>query len=137
NVTTSFNTMIMPGNMPYGQSKAALEAASASWAADSSGTGVTVNILVPGGAADTALVPHDAPFDRAKMVKPDVMVAPIVWLMSKLSDGTSGTRFVAKHWDPKEPWQEAMQLSSAPIAWPDLAAAASAGQYRREESATR
>lgn len=133
NVTTSFNTMIMAGNMPYGQSKAALEAASASWSADTRGTGVTVNILVPGGAADTALVPQDAPFDRSKLVKPDVMVAPILWLMSDLSDGTTGMRFVGKHWNPQKPWQESMQLSSAPIAWPDLAAAAAEGQYRRPD----
>ncbi len=132
NVTTSFNTMIASGNMPYGQSKAALEAASASWAADTRGTGVTVNILVPGGAADTALVPQDAPFDRDKLVKPDVMVAPIVWLMSSVSDGTTGMRFVGKKWDPAKPWQEAMQLSSGPVAWPDLAAAAAEGQYRRD-----
>ena len=132
NVTTSFNTMIMAGNMPYGQSKAALEAASASWAADTQGTGVTVNVLVPGGAADTALVPQDSPFDRAKMIKPEVMMAPVVWLMSNVSDGTTGMRFVGKKWDPAKPWQEAMQISGGPVAWPDLAAAASEGQYRRE-----
>lgn len=133
NVTTSFNTMIMAGNMPYGQSKAALEAASASWAGDTRGTGVTVNILVPGGAADTALVPEDSPFERSKLIKPDVMIAPILWLMSDQSDGTTGMRFVGKKWDRAKPWQEAMQLSGAPIAWPDLAAAASEGQYRRPD----
>ena len=129
NVTTSFNTMMIPGNMPYGQSKAALEAASASWAADTAGTGVTVNILVPGGAADTRLVPQDSPFDRDKMVKPTAMVAPIVWLMSGASDGTSGMRFVGNKWDPAKPWQEAMQRSGGPIGWPDLAKAAAEGQY--------
>lgn len=134
NVTTSFNTMIMAGNMPYGQSKAALEAASSSWAADTKGTGVTVNILVPGGAADTALVPQDAPFDRAQMIKPEVMMAPIVWLMSNVSDGTTAMRFVGKKWDPAKPWQEAMQISGSPVAWPDLAAAAAEGQYRRSNT---
>lgn len=131
NVTTSFNTMMMRGNMPYGQSKAALEAASASWAEDTKGTGVTVNILVPGGAADTRLVPQDAPFERDKLIKPDVMVEPIIWLMSDKSDGTSGMRFIGKRWEPKRPWQEAMQMAGAPIGWPDLAAAAAEGQYRR------
>ncbi len=128
NVTTSFNTMIRAGQMPYGQSKAALEAASASWSEDVRGTGVSVNILVPGGAADTRLVPEGSPFDRAKLVKPVVMAAPIVWLMSNLSDGTNGMRFVGNKWDPAKPWQEAMQVSSGPIAWPDLAAAAATGQ---------
>lgn len=132
NVTTSFNTMMMKANMPYGQSKAALEAASASWAEDVRGTGVTVNILVPGGAADTRLVPADAPFERDKLIKPEVMVAPIVWLMSDKSDGTSGMRFIGKKWDARKPWQEAMQQAGAPIGWPDLAAAAAEGQYRRQ-----
>lgn len=130
NVTTSFNTMMRGGQMPYGQSKAALEAASASWAEDVRGSGITVNVLVPGGAADTRLVPQDSPFDRTKLVKPAVMVAPIVWLMSDLSEGTSGLRFVGNRWDPAKPWQEAMRLAGAPIGWPDLAAAAAAGQPR-------
>jgi NAD(P)-dependent dehydrogenase (short-subunit alcohol dehydrogenase family) len=128
NVTTSFNTMMRAGQMPYGQSKAALEAASASWSEDARGTGVTVNILVPGGAADTRLVPEDSPFDRTKLVKPEVMGPPIVWLMSKLSDGTNGMRFVGNRWDPARPWQEAMQMAGAPIGWPDLAQAAAQGQ---------
>lgn len=126
NVTTSFNTMIRGGTMPYGQSKAALEAASCSWAEDHKDTGVTVNVLVPGGAADTRLVPDDSPFDRSTMIKPDVMMAPISWLMSTESDGITGMRFVGKLWDPKQPWKEAMKASGAPIAWPDLARAAAA-----------
>ncbi len=46
NVTTSFNTMIRGANMPYGQTKAGLEAASASWSEDLKDSGVTVNVLV-------------------------------------------------------------------------------------------
>ena len=53
NVTTSFNTMIAPGVWAYGQSKAALEAATASLAGLLAKTPVTMNILVPGGPANT------------------------------------------------------------------------------------
>jgi 3-oxoacyl-[acyl-carrier protein] reductase len=53
NVTTSFDTMLEEGFSPYGPSKAALEAQSAIWAKDLAGTGVSLNILIPGGAADT------------------------------------------------------------------------------------
>ena len=72
NVTTSLNTMIRGGNMPYGQSKASLEAATASWAEDFdvAGSAVTANVLVPGGAADTPMVPHESPYNREKLVKP-------------------------------------------------------------------
>ena len=59
NVTTSLDTMTRPGWTPYGPSKAALEACTAIWAGDLEGTGITVNVLVPGGPANTAMVPPD------------------------------------------------------------------------------
>lgn len=124
NVTTSFNTMIRGGNMPYGQTKAALEAASNSWSEDLAGTGVTCNVLVPGGAADTRLIPEDSPYERASLVRPEAMVAPIQWLMSDLSNGVTGKRFVGRKWDPKAPWQDAMKAAGAGAAWPELAAEA-------------
>jgi NAD(P)-dependent dehydrogenase (short-subunit alcohol dehydrogenase family) len=49
NVTTSFDTMLAAGLSAYGASKAALEASCVVWSKDLEGTGVTVNILVPGG----------------------------------------------------------------------------------------
>jgi len=129
NVTTSFNTMMRGANMPYGQTKAGLEAASASWSEDLQGTGVTVNVLIPGGAADTRLVPMDAPYDRDTLIKPSVMVAPAQWLMSEQSDGVTGMRILGQSWNPAAPWQDALKASASPAAWPDLArTAASAGQ---------
>jgi NAD(P)-dependent dehydrogenase (short-subunit alcohol dehydrogenase family) len=47
NNTTSYLTMLRV--MPYGAAKAALEAMSAVWAKELEGSGVTVNVLVPGG----------------------------------------------------------------------------------------
>jgi 3-oxoacyl-[acyl-carrier protein] reductase len=134
NVTTSYNTMLRKGNMPYGQSKAALEAATVSWAGDLEGTGVTANVLVPGGAADTAMIPPGAPYDRGKLTDPQVMVAPVCWLASGASDGVSAMRFIGRDWDPALPAAEAMKKSGAPAGWPDLAAAAARGQsYRAGE----
>ena len=127
NVTTSFNTMIRGANMPYGQSKAALEAASNSWSEDLAGTGVTVNVLVPGGAADTPMIPHDSPYERSQLVKPETMVAPVCWLMSDASDGVTGMRFIGRLWDPAKPWQEASEAAGSPCAWPELAAGAAKG----------
>jgi NAD(P)-dependent dehydrogenase (short-subunit alcohol dehydrogenase family) len=49
NVTTSLGTMIREGSPTYGPSKATLEAFSAIMAKDLAGTGVTANVLVPGG----------------------------------------------------------------------------------------
>ena len=128
NVTTSFSTMIRGSNMPYGATKAALEAASNAWSQELDGTGVSVNILIPGGAADTAMIPKDSPYDRSRLVEPTVMVGPVVWLASDLSDGVTGKRIVARQWDASKPWQEA--LAASPIAWPDLANEALKGQPR-------
>ena len=57
NVTTSLDSMIRKGFAPYGGTKASLEAHSAIMAGDLAGTGVTVNVLVPGGPADTPMIP--------------------------------------------------------------------------------
>ena len=53
NVTTMESTMQRLGFCPYGASKAALELSSMVWAAELKATGVTVNVLNPGGGANT------------------------------------------------------------------------------------
>ena len=82
NVTTSFDTMLAAGLSAYGASKAALEASCASFAKDLEGTGVTVNILVPGGPTDTpGFFPAGKPRPAA-LLDPEIMGAPVVWLAS-------------------------------------------------------
>lgn len=121
NNTTSFFTMLRV--LPYGASKAALESASAIWAKEFEGTGVTVNVLVPGGPTDTPFVPDEAGIDRAKMISPEKLGPPTRWLMSPDSDGVSGQRFIAAHWDASLTDEEAAQAAGSPIGWPELAAA--------------
>ena len=107
NVTTSFDTMLAQGFSAYGASKAALEAGSASFAKDLEGSGVTVNVLVPGGPTDTpGFFPHDRPRPPI-LLDPKVMEVPVVWLASAQSDGISGCRFIARDWDTKLPPSEA------------------------------
>lgn len=121
NVTTSLDTMIRPNYTPYGQSKAALEAATATWAKDLDGTGVTANVLVPGGPTNTDFISPDAPFDRTKLIQPEVMVAPACWLVSDASNWINGMRFIGNSWDPARPDSENIELAGAPAAWPDAA----------------
>ena len=118
NVTTSLDTMHRKAYTPYGQSKAALEAATATWAKDLAGTGVTANVLVPGGPTNTGFIPANAPFDRDTLVQPEVMVAPLLWLASEDSDGVTDCRFVGNDWDPALPPAEAADAARAPAAWP-------------------
>jgi NAD(P)-dependent dehydrogenase (short-subunit alcohol dehydrogenase family) len=121
NVTTSLGTMIRSGSPTYGPSKAALEALSAIMASDLAGTGVTVNVLVPGGVTNTAMVPHEAGFNRAQMIQPEVMAPPLVWLVSNAAGEVSGRRFLAAHWDQALPPAEAAEKAGAPIAWTSIA----------------
>jgi len=55
NITTSLGTMLHGGSTPYGPSKASAEALSSVMAADLEGTGVTVNVIIPGGAVNTPI----------------------------------------------------------------------------------
>ena len=119
NVTTSLDTMTTRGYTPYGPSKAALEAATSVWSKDLEGTGVTANVLVPGGPVNTDFIPENAPFDRTKLTQPEVMQAPMCWLASDLSDGVTNMRFVARSWDPKASLEDAIRESGGPCAWPD------------------
>ncbi len=121
NVTTSYGTMQRAGQQPYGATKAALETLTMAWADELKEYGVTVNVLVPGGAADTRLLP-DKPGEglRSKgnvLVEPKVMRAPIVWLMSDLSSKATRRRYIASWWDAKLPLDQAAAKAGAPAGW--------------------
>ncbi len=117
NVTTSLDTMLAAGMAPYGPSKAALEAGTAVWAKDLAGTGVTANVLVPGGPVDSAFLSPDTQFPRDKLIKPAIMRTPIVWLASPGAEGVTGRRFIARLWDSTLPPSEASEQAGAPVAW--------------------
>ena len=121
NVTTSLGTMIRSGSPTSGPSKAALEAFSAIMSKDLDGSGVTVNVLVPGGVTNTPMVPMESGFDRQDMIQPEVMAPPLVWLVSDAAGGVSGRRFLAVHWDPDAPPAQAAEKAGAPVAWTSIA----------------
>lgn len=113
NVSTSLQTMTRTGYSPYGPSKAALEAASQVWAADLAGTGVTVNVLLPGGATDTALLPDMANKRGAdgQLLSPSLMRAPILWLCADESNNHTAERYIAKNWTLDTPPDAAANAS--------------------------
>jgi NAD(P)-dependent dehydrogenase (short-subunit alcohol dehydrogenase family) len=128
NVTTSFDTMLAAGLSAYGASKSALEASCVSWAKDLEGTGVTVNVLVPGGPTDTpGFFPPGKPRPEV-LLDPEIMGVPVVWLASPQSDGISACRFIARDWDRSLPPAEAAARVRQPAAWPNLAQGASAAR---------
>ena len=99
NIGATENTMVKGRNSPYGLTKAALESETASWAWDleNSGKNVTCNSLSPGGATLTGMIYED--YGDRKLIDPDVMGPPAVWLASNESDGFNGRRILAKGWD--------------------------------------
>ena len=121
NVTTSLGTMIRDGSPTYGPSKAALEAFSAIMAKDLAGTGVTVNVLVPGGMTNTGMIPMEAGYERAELIQPEIMAPPLEWLVSEAAADVTGRRFLAIHWDPGLPPADAAAKAGAPVAWTDIA----------------
>jgi NAD(P)-dependent dehydrogenase (short-subunit alcohol dehydrogenase family) len=119
-VTTSLGTMVRAGYLLYGSSKAAAESATAIMAADLAGTGVTANVLVPGGVTNTPLVGDDAG-ERSKMLQPEIMVPPLLWLVSDAAAGVTAKRFVAADWDRSLPAAQAAEKAGTPIAWLGIA----------------
>jgi NAD(P)-dependent dehydrogenase (short-subunit alcohol dehydrogenase family) len=107
--------------MLYGASKAAAEAATAVMSGDLAGTGVTANVLVPGGMTDTRIVPDAAVADRSKLLQPEIMVPPLLWLVSDAAANVTGRRFLAAHWDTALPPGAAAEKCGAPIAWKAIA----------------
>jgi NAD(P)-dependent dehydrogenase (short-subunit alcohol dehydrogenase family) len=122
-VTTSFFTMLRGGFHPYGPAKAGLEAMAAGHARELEGTGITVNVIVPGGPADTPMVPASSGFRREDLIPPVRMIHPLLWLCSGSADQVTGKRYVAAKWDPAASVEAARTASEAPIGWPGLATA--------------
>jgi NAD(P)-dependent dehydrogenase (short-subunit alcohol dehydrogenase family) len=106
-ISMSESTMTRRGFVPYGPSGAAVDALARVMAADLADTPVTANILLPGGATDTGMIPDEMPDElRASLLDPAVMGPPIVWLASPAAAGVHDERIVARDFDE---WLEARE----------------------------
>ncbi|GAC1596408.1 MAG: gluconate 5-dehydrogenase [Hymenobacter sp.] len=100
NISMNHETMVRPGFVPYGPSRAGAEALSRIMAEDLRPHRVDVNLLLPGGATDTGMIPAEAKAALAgkfTLLSPDVMAEPILFLASAASDGITAERIVATH----------------------------------------
>jgi len=119
NVTTKLDTMNRIGTHPYGASKAALELATEVWAKDAAGTGMTVNIVNPGAGANTPGMAEEMRVmsrdgRAARLVEPDEMVPPLLYVVSREADAVNGYRFDANAWDGRLPPAEAARHAGRP-----------------------
>jgi NAD(P)-dependent dehydrogenase (short-subunit alcohol dehydrogenase family) len=104
NISMNYDTMKRRGFSPYGPSKAALESASAIWAQDLTGTPVRINILLPGGATNTGMIPDGTPEEvRTRLIQPEIIGPPAVYLASEQSHAITGRRLIATEWSPQNP----------------------------------
>ena len=94
NVTVNEATMTRRGFSPYGPSKAALEAMTRAWEAELENTGVALNLLAPGGATATGMVPDQVP-EGVELLDPEIVVPAALHLAVTQ---TSGERILATEW---------------------------------------
>src|SRR6266487_3457835 len=99
NISVSHSTMHRDGFVPYGPSRAGSEALSRIMAADLQDTGVTVNLLLPGGATVTGMLPPGAMRPGRRFLEPAVMGPPIVWLASDEAADVHDERTVAAEFE--------------------------------------
>lgn len=100
NISMNHATMRRQGFVPYGPSRAGAEALSLIMTADLAGAGVAVNMLLPGGATATGMIPDGVDeAARARLLPPSVMGPPIVWLCSAQARGVTGEHIVATDFD--------------------------------------
>jgi 3-oxoacyl-[acyl-carrier protein] reductase len=119
NVSVGQETMRRRGFSPYGPSKAALESETIIWAQDLTGSGVTVNALLPGGATLTGMIPENFPAERrAGLLAPEIMVPPLLYLCSEEADNVTGMRFNARLWRADLPPAEAALAARENAGWP-------------------
>jgi len=119
NVTTKLDTMNRVGTHPYGASKAALEMATEVWAKDVEGTGLTINIVNPGAGANTpGMADEMRQMSRegraARLVEPEEMVPPLLYVVSREADRVNGMRFDANAWDAALAPAEAARIAGRP-----------------------
>jgi len=110
-ISMSERTMTRRGFIPYGPAGAAVEALGRVIAADLVDTPVTANILLPGGATATGMLPDVVSEQlRANLLDPAIMGRPIVWLASPDAAAVHDERIVAREFDE---WLQAREKSAA------------------------
>ncbi len=100
NVSMNHETMRRRGFVPYGPSRAGAEALSLIMTEDLLPYGVAVNILLPGGATATGMIPEELPeAARSRLLPAEIMGPPVVFLASAEAEGLTGERIVAAEFD--------------------------------------
>lgn len=97
NIGVSEGTKKRKGFIPYGPSRAGTESLSHIMAQDLAEYGITVNLLQPGGATGTGMLPDEFRIKmNAQLLRPDVMAEPVLFLCSDSAEGLHDAQIVAR-----------------------------------------
>jgi len=100
NISMNHQTMRRKGFIPYGPSRAGAESLSLIMTEDLRPFGIAVNILLPGGATDTTMIPDALPdAARGSLLSPGIMGPPIVFLASPEAATITGQRIDASNFE--------------------------------------
>ncbi|MHB1716682.1 MAG: SDR family NAD(P)-dependent oxidoreductase [Acidimicrobiales bacterium] len=100
NVTMNHATMRRRGFVPYGPSRAGAESLSIIMVEDLRPYGIAVNMVLPGGATATGMIPDALPeAARSSLLPAEIMGPPVVFLASEEARGVTGERIVAREFD--------------------------------------
>lgn len=105
NISTSPSTMERLGYMPYGATKAAVQAMTRSFAVELKPFGIRVNTLAPGGLTASHMLPSVIPADF-RVMPSTVMVPSAIYLASDLSLEMTGESILANHWNAENGFNE-------------------------------
>lgn len=95
NISMNHSTMKRKGFIPYGPSRAGAESLSRIMAADLEATPIRVNMLLPGGATGTGMIPDKTKVPAGTLLQPEIMGPPIIWLASEKAKNVHDERIVA------------------------------------------
>jgi hypothetical protein len=64
------------------------------------------------------MVPPDIPVHlRQNLLHPDIMIPPLLWLVSDAANEVTGSRFAANLWDATLPPEQAVEKSRTAAGW--------------------
>ncbi|ORX78746.1 gluconate 5-dehydrogenase [Anaeromyces robustus] len=103
NVSTSASTMTRKGMIPYGPSKAAMEAMSTILSEELKEFEITVNIICPGGPTDTDMTTEEMKTffneNDIPILKSNILNKTILFLASPNADGLTGEKIIGKEFN--------------------------------------
>lgn len=114
NVSINHETMRRKGFVPYGPSRAGSESLASIMAEDLAPHGISSNIVLPGGATMSGMIPDEIPDAvRAILLPAEIMGPPVVFLCSAQAAGLTGERIIARDFGA---WHAAFRGAGGPAA---------------------